>query len=169
VAGNTCRSIFVPVIVVAVGQSRLDEKVAQFVVNEIAKRQGVETAVLGLANMASANLAQAEAMILVVPEYNYGLPDVLKNMLDNSLPKQAGTVVGICDLSPGWFGGSRLLESLLPMMRKSGLIPLFWDENLSTGEEFFDTASGGRIDSFLDQLLWMATMLRQRREAFLLN
>ena len=35
VAGNTYRPIFVPVIVGAVGQSRLDEKVAQFVVNEI--------------------------------------------------------------------------------------------------------------------------------------
>lgn len=169
VVGNTSQPMFVPVIVGAVGQNRVAGEVAQIITQEIAKRKGVETALISFGDVASAKLKQVEAMILVVPEYNYGFPDVIKNLLADNLPEQTGRVAGICDLSPGWFGGARLLETLLPMMRKSGLIPMFWDENCSTGEEFFDTARGERIDSFLNQLLWMAMMLRQRREAFLSN
>ncbi|MGH7596893.1 MAG: NADPH-dependent FMN reductase [bacterium] len=162
--GNTSQPMFVSIIVGAVGKNRVAVEVAKFIAQEIAKRNGVETEMVDLGNLADAQLAQAEAMILVMPEYNYGFPDVLKNVLARNLPEHAGRVVGICDLSPGWFGGSRLFETLLPMMRKSGLIPIFWNENRSTGEEFFDTARGERIDSFLNELLWMAMMLRQRRK-----
>ncbi len=169
IAGNTSQPIFVPVIVGAVGRNRMAAEVAQFIARQLAQRNGVETAMIGADNLADAQLAQTEAMILVVPEHNYGFPDVLKNVLGRHLPEHTGRAVGICDLSPGWFGGSRLFETLLPMMRKSGLIPILWDENRSTGEAFFDTARGERIDSFLNQLLWMAMMLRQRREAFLPN
>ncbi|MCI0693780.1 NAD(P)H-dependent oxidoreductase [candidate division KSB1 bacterium] len=167
--GNTNQPMFVPVIVGAVGQNHVAGEVAQLIVQAIAKRNGVETKVVGLGNLASVKLVQADAMILIVPEYNYGYPDVLKTVLEKNLPERARTVVGICDLSPGWFGGSRLLETLLPVMRKSGLIPIFWDENRSTGEEFFEAACGERIDSFLKELLLMAAMLRQHREALLPN
>jgi hypothetical protein len=72
--------------------------------------------------------------------------------------------------APVGLGGSRLLETLLPMMRKSGLIQIFWDENRSNLKELFEAVRGERIDSFLKELLWMVTMLRQRREeAFLPN
>lgn len=176
ISGNTSRAIFVPVIVGAFGQSRAGEKVAHFIAQEIAKRNGVETGVIELADVASAKLAQAEVIILVVPEYNYGFPDVLKSVLESSLPEQTSRVVGICDLSPGWFGGSRLLEALLPMMRKSGLIPIFWDENCSKGKDFFeasgmlaDQALCRRLDNFMQNLLWMASSLRRRREIMLPN
>jgi NAD(P)H-dependent FMN reductase len=174
--GNTNQPMFVPLIVGAAGQNRMAVEVAQFIAQELAKRNGVETEMIGLGNLADAKLAQAEAMILVVPEYNYGLPDMLKKVLDNSLPKQTGRVVGICDLSPGWFGGSRLLESLLPMMRKSGLIPIFWDENLAQSEEFLGNSATPAeqiqrqlLDNFLRDLLWMAFALRQRRDNILSN
>jgi NAD(P)H-dependent FMN reductase len=176
ICGNTRQAIFVPVIVGAVGRNRIGEKVAQFIAQEIAERDGVETGIIELGEAASATLAQAEAIILVVPEYNYGFPDVLKKLLETSLPKQNSRIVGICDLSPGWFGGSRLLETLLPMMRKSGLIPLFWDENCCKGEGFFEASDAPidqtqckRLDNFLQDLLWMALSMRQRREKVLSN
>jgi hypothetical protein len=170
-AGNTSQPIFVPVIVSAAGQNHVAGEVAQVIAQEIAKRKGVETALISLGDLASVKLKQAEAVILVVPEYNYGFPEALKNLLAGSLLEQTGRVAGICDLSPGWFGGARLLETLLPMMRHCGLIPIFWDENRSKGEDFFG-ASGAwrqRLDNFLQDLLWMAVALRQRREHKLSN
>jgi hypothetical protein len=68
-------------------------------------------------------------------------------------------------------GGARLLETLLPMMRKTGLIPIFGDENFSKGENFSE-ASGAwrqRLDNFLQDLLWMVAALRQRLEQKLSN
>jgi len=65
----------------------------------------------------------------------------------------------------------KLLETLLPMMRKSGIMPIFWDENSARGEDIFDAAGQlknhvqcERVDNFLQELIWMAAMLRQRRE-----
>lgn len=170
-AGNTSQPIFVPVIVGAAGQNHVAAEVARVIAQEITKRKGVETALVSLVDLAGVKIKQAEAVILVVPEYNYGFPEVIKNLLASSLPEQSGRVAGICDLSPGWFGGTRLLETLLPMMRQSGLIPIFWNENFSKGENFFD-ASGAwrhRLDNFLQDLLWMAVSLRQRREYKLSN
>lgn len=174
--GNTSQPMFVPVIVGAVGHNRVADEVAQIIMQEIAKRKGVETALISPGEAVRAKLKQAEAMILVVPEYNYGFPEVIKNMLADNLPEQTGRVAGICDFSPGWFGGARLLEALLPMMRQSGLIPLFWNENCPKGENFFDPSGAPadparrkRLDNFLKDLLWMAVALRQRRENMLFN
>lgn len=175
-SGNKSRPLFVPIIVGAAGQNQLGAKVAQCVMAKLAQYAGVETRVLEAPTLSSATLQQADAMILVLPEYNYGFPNVLKNLLEKNLTDYAQRAVGICDLSPGWFGGSRLLEALLPLMRKSGLTPIFWDENSSNGDDMFDAAGQlkdhvqcERVDNFLQELMWMAAMLRQRRETVLVN
>jgi len=171
ITGNMSRPLFVPVIVGAAGQNRLGAQIAQCVIAKLAKRNGVEVKLLEAPTLSSAALQQADAMILVLPEYNYGFPNELKNLLEKNLTEYAHRAVGICDLSPGWFGGSRLLETLLPMMRKFGLTPLFWDENSSKDDDIFN-ASGQlkdhvqceRVDNFLQELMRMAAALRQRRE-----
>lgn len=178
--GNTSRLLFVPIIVGAAGQNRAGAQVAQCVMAKLAKHNGVESMLLEAQTLSSAAaktaLQQADAMILVIPEYNYGFPNELKNLLEKNLTEYAHRAVGICDLSPGWFGGARLLETLLPIMRKSGLTPIFWDENSAHGDDIFE-ASGQlkdhvqceRVDNFLQELMWMATVLRQRREVVLPN
>jgi len=174
--GNMSRPLFVPIIVSAAGQNRLGAKIAQCVMATLTKRNGVEVRLLEAQTLSRAALQQADAMIFVLPEYNYGFPNVLKNLLEENPTAYAHRAVGICDLSPGWFGGSRLLETLLPMMRKSGLAPIFWDENSAKGDEIFN-ASGQlkdhvqceRLDNFLHELMWMAAALRQRREISMPN
>jgi len=174
--GNMSRPLFVPIIVGAAGQNRLGAKIAQCVMAKLAKRVGVEVRLLEAQTLSRASLQQADAMIFVLPEYNYGFPNVLKNLLEENPTAYAHRAVGICDLSPGWFGGARLLETLLPLMRKFGLMPLFWDENSSKGDDIFDAAGQlkdhvqcDRVDNFLQELIWMAAMLRQRREISMPN
>jgi len=174
--GNMTRPLVVPIIVGASGQNRLGAQIAQCVMAKLAKHAGVEARLLEAPTLSRAALQQADAMILVIPEYNYGFPNELKNLLEKNLTEYAPRAVGICDLSPGWFGGSRLLETLLPLMRKSGLTPIFWDENSANGDDIFaasgqlkDHAQCERVDNFLQELMWMATALRQRREIALPN
>jgi hypothetical protein len=56
-------------------------------------------------------------------------------------------------------------------MRKLGLVTIFWDVNVSAAGKAFDsngqlldTALPRRADKMIDELLWMARVLRYGRE-----
>ena len=74
-------------------------------------------------------------------------------------------------VSAGPFGGTRVIQNLLPVMRELGLVTIFWDVNFSSVRKVF-TEDGGlldesyirRIDKFLKELIWKAKTLRHGRE-----
>ena len=119
----------------------------------------------------SEKVQRCDALILVVPEYNHGYPGLLKHALDMNLKEYIHKAVGICGVSAGPFGGSRVIENLLPVMRELGLVTIFEDVNFSNVKDVFD--EGGalkeekfvkRVNKFLDELIWMAKSLRHGRE-----
>src|SRR6187549_3184187 len=57
----------------------------------------------------------ADAYILVTPEYNGGYSPALKNLLDH-FPKQAHKAFGIVTASPGAMGGMRASQQLLMLV-----------------------------------------------------
>src|SRR2546421_3384926 len=74
-------------------------------------------------------------------------------------------------VAAGPFGGTRVIENLLPVMRELGLVTIFWDVNFSSVQKVFaadgkllDERYIGRIDKFLKELFWMAKTLRHGRE-----
>ncbi|MBV9209382.1 MAG: NADPH-dependent FMN reductase, partial [Acidobacteria bacterium] len=78
---------------------------------------------------------------------------------------------GVCGVSAGGFGGARMVQNLLPVLRELGLVTIFWDANFSNSYKLFD--AGGqlldqayvkRTDQFLKELIWMAKTLRHGRE-----
>jgi NAD(P)H-dependent FMN reductase len=106
-----------------------------------------------------------------VPEYNHGYPGLLKHALDMNLKEYIHKAVGICGVSAGPFGGSRVIENLLPVMRELGLVTIFEDVNFGTVRKLFDENGKlldegfvGRANKFLDELIWMARVLRHGRE-----
>ncbi|HJY81495.1 MAG TPA: NADPH-dependent FMN reductase, partial [Candidatus Binatia bacterium] len=119
----------------------------------------------------SALMMRADALVLVVPEYNHGYPGLLKHVLDTNLKEYIHKAVGICGVSAGGFGGTRVIQNLLPVMRELGLVTIFWDGNFSNVRNLFD-ATGKlldpvylkRTDKFLKELVWMAKVLRYGRE-----
>lgn len=113
-SGNKSRPLFVPVIVGAAGQHYPGAKVAQCVMAKLAQYAGVETKVLEATALSSAALQQADAIILVLPEYNYGFPNVLKNLLEKNLTAYAQRAVGICDLSPAGLAARACLKRCCP-------------------------------------------------------
>jgi NAD(P)H-dependent FMN reductase len=180
------RPLFIPVILGTVRKGRASEQVAKFVHGEVARREGVETELIDILDLSlpttdageaikdsrfSDTVARADALVLVVPEYNHGYPGMLKHALDTNLKEYIHKAVGICGVSAGGFGGTRVIESMLPVMRELGLVNIFWDGNFSGAQKLFD-ADGNlldqtyvkRIDKFLKELIWMAKVLRYGRE-----
>lgn len=180
------RALFIPVILGTARQGRASEHVARFVFDEVRKREGVETELIDIRSLPfpvtdageavkdtafSAQMSRADAIVLVVPEYNHGYPGLLKHALDTNLKEYIHKAVGICGVSAGGFGGTRVIENLLPVMRELGLVTIFWDGNFSGAQKLFDTSGKlldeayvGRIDKFLKELIWMAKVLRYGRE-----
>jgi len=183
---NNARLLYIPVILGTPRRGRFSAHVARFVASELGKRDGVETELIDICLLGvpidgagediklpefSAAAARADALILVVPEYNHGYPGLLKHVLDTNLKEYIHKAVGICGVSAGGFGGTRVIQNLLPVMRELGLITIFWDGNFSNVQSLFD-AEGTlldssyvrRIDKFLKELIWMARVLRYGRE-----
>ena len=114
---------------------------------------------------------KADGLIIVAPEYNHGYPGMLKHLIDTNLKEYIHKAVGICGVSSGSFGGTRVIENLLPVMREVGLVTIFWDMNFSKAGQLFDSdgkildnAYYRRFDKFINELIWMAKTLRYGRE-----
>lgn len=183
---NPPRSLFIPVILGTVRSGRMSEHAARFVTSEIGKRIGVETELIDIAKMQlptndageaiknpefASKMERADALVIVSPEYNHGYSGLLKHVLDSCLKEYIHKAVGIVGVSAGPFGGSRVIQNLLPVMRELGLVTIFWDVNFSSVQGVFspegpllDQSYVHRIDKFLKELIWMARTLRCGRE-----
>jgi len=181
------RPLFIPVILGTTRQGRMSEHVARFVFGELSKRKNVESELIDIRDLSfptsdagegikdskfSETVARADALLLVVPEYNHGYPGLLKHALDTNLKEYIHKAVGICGVSAGPFGGTRVIENLLPVMRELGLVTIFWDGNFSSVQKVFDdsgtlldAAYVRRLDKFFKELIWMAKVLRHGRES----
>jgi NAD(P)H-dependent FMN reductase len=185
---DTSRSLFIPVILGTARQGRRSEHAAKLVFEQTKGRAGIETELIDVRNLPmrlddageemkdpvfSATVERCDGLILVVPEYNHGYPGLLKQALDMNLKEYIHKAVGICGVSAGPFGGSRVIENLLPVMRELGLVTIFEDVNFGTVRKVFDENGKlleegfvGRVNKFLDELIWMSRVLRHGRENF---
>lgn len=183
---NEERPIFIPVILGTTRKGRASENVARFVHTELSKHEGVETLLVDIRDIQlptddageaikqsgfSDTVQRADGLLIVTPEYNHGYPGMLKHLLDTNLKEYIHKAVGICGVSAGGFGGTRVIENLLPVMRELGLVTIFWDGNFSGAQKLFDQDGKlldqsyvKRIDKFLKELIWMSKVLRYGRE-----
>jgi len=182
------RPVFLPVVIGTPRQGRLTEPAAKFVFGEVSKRSDIETELIDIRKIPirmddageslknsefSATVARADGLILVAPEYNHSFPGLLKHVLDTNLEEYVHKAVGVCGVSAGPFGGARMIESLLPVLRELGLVTIFWDVYFGTAGKLFDSATGKitdpaysrRVEKFLNELVWMARALRHARES----
>ena len=179
-------ALFIPVILGTPRQGRFSEHVARFVTGQIARFPGVATELVDVRDVPipvtgageqvkdpafSALCMRADAFILVAPEYNHGYPGLLKHVLDTNLKEYIHKAVGICGVSAGAFGGTRVIQNMLPVMRELGLVTIFWDGNFSNVQKLFDDNGAildpsyvRRIEKFARELIWMARVLRYGRQ-----
>ncbi len=115
-------------------------------------------------------IIKADGLVIVTPEYNHGYPGSLKSVLDLLLREYVHKAVAFVGVSSGPWGGARVIEACVPMVRELGLAVTFTDLNFpSVANKFdeqgnlLDEAYDKRAQGFLDELVWMATVLRWGR------
>ena len=146
------RSLFIPVILGTTRQGRMSLHVSRLITQEVARQNGIETELIDIATVSlptgdageaikeagfSGKMNRADGLVIVAPEYNHGYSGLLKHVLDSCLKEYIHKAVGIVGVSAGPFGGTRVIQNLLPVMREIGLVTIFWDVNFSSVQKVF--------------------------------
>jgi NAD(P)H-dependent FMN reductase len=190
-SSSEAHPLFIPVILGTTRKGRMSAYAAQFVLGELQKRSGVTTELIDIAQLKipvddagettkdprfAAAMERADAIVIVSPEYNHSFPGLLKHVLDSCLKEYIHKAAGIVGVSAGVFGGARAIENFQPVLRELGLVSIFWDVNFGTIGKVFDRdgrlldqAYVRRTEKFLDELIWMAKVLRYGREKISVN
>ncbi|MDQ3414131.1 MAG: NAD(P)H-dependent oxidoreductase, partial [Verrucomicrobiota bacterium] len=98
-------------------------------------------------------------------------PGLLKHVLDTNLEEYIHKAAGVCGVSAGPFGGARMIQSLLPVLRELGLVAISTDAYFGSVGKLFDSsgritepAYERRLGKFFDEMVWMSRALRYGRE-----
>jgi NAD(P)H-dependent FMN reductase len=183
---DSSRPLSIPVILGTTRRGRMSAHVAQIVMQQLATYSRVETEIIDITDYAhntgdageaikdpmfSAKMMRADALVIVAPEYNHGYPGLLKHVLDSCLMEYIHKAAGVVGVSAGQFGGTRVIQNLIPVLRELGLVTIFWDVNFSNVQQVFDPhgklldeSYRRRLDKFFKELIWMARTLRHGRE-----
>ena len=180
--------LFLPVLLGTNRKNRQSENVAGWVFGKMREREEIEAELFDVRDF---NLPQdhygqeikdnfpewrdamirADGLVIVTPEYNHGYPGILKSVLDLLLKEYIHKPVAFVGVSAQVWGGTRVIEACLPMVRELGLVPTFTDLNFPRVQNLFDEngvlldpAYENRAADFLDELIWMSRTLRWGRE-----
>jgi len=160
---------------------------ARWLIGEMQKRPEIQTRLFDVAEFALPHddygqeikeqfpewrdaIIQADGLVIVTPEYNHGYPGTLKAVLDLLLREYVHKAVAFVGVSAGPWGGTRVIEAMLPTVRELGLAVTFTDLNFPKVETVFndqgkllDSAFEKRAAGFLDELVWMSRVLKWGR------
>lgn len=188
----------VKVILGSTRQNRFSDKSGVWIVEEAKKKEGVDVELLDLRDYPfpfyneptspamvkdgaypndivrkwAAKIREADAFIVIAPEYNHGIPGVLKNALDSVYAEWNNKPIGF--VAHGSVGGARSVEQLrgvvvelqMAPIRNAVHIPQPWnllDENGNLKDGALDPFKKS-AGAFLDQLIWWAKALKTARE-----
>jgi NAD(P)H-dependent FMN reductase len=101
----------------------------------------------------------------VTPEYNNGIPGVVKNAIDYLGPSELKRKpVGIVTVSAGGFGGILCLQQLRQCTMSLGAIPVPASLPVSKVNDFEpDAAFDKRAQAFIDELLWLTSAITAKK------
>lgn len=182
--------IYLPLLMGTVRAERRSEWVARAVLERLRAREGVETRLFDPRELPFGNLvhrewemperppvvdefvremARADGFLIVSPEYNYGYPGTLKNMLDavyDEWNRKPFAIVGVGGIS----GGLRMIEHLRPVIAGLGAISVphsvpvqFVGKTWGPDGPTDGVDWGPRFDKLLDELTWYARALQAAR------
>lgn len=108
---------------------------------------------------------EADAFILVTPEYNGSYSPAMKNLLDH-FPKQLHKPFGIVTASPGAMGGMRASQQLLLLVpalfgiaSPNMLITPAVDKKFSPDGDLLDESFQNAVHTFITEFLWLSEKL----------
>ena len=180
--------LFIPLILGTPRKNRESENVARWVFAQMQAREDIDSQFFDVCDFDLPRgeygteiasefpewrdaITKADGLVIVTPEYNHGYPGSLKSVLDLLLKEYIHKAVAFVGVSAGPWGGTRVIEACVPMVRELGLAVTFSDLNFPAVKTKFDehgnlldTAYERRVVGFLDELVWMARALKWGRE-----
>lgn len=104
-------------------------------------------------------ISEGDAFIIVVPEYNYGYPGVLKNALDSLYKEWNDKPVAFVGYSGGPAGGANAIAQLRQVAKGFKMIPVEGDILIPSAWKAFDTKGKlahqdieNELNTMIDQL-----------------
>lgn len=111
----------------------------------------------------------ADAYILVTPEYNGSYSPALKNLLDH-FPKRHHKPFGIVTASPGAMGGMRASQQLLQLVpalfgiaSPYMLITPAVDKKFSPDGDLLDEGFQNAVNNFIAEFLWLSEKIVEEK------
>lgn len=180
--------VFLPILLGTNRKDRRSEDVARWVFSKMEERADIETQFFDVRDFVLPQddygtglgeqfpewrdaIIRADGLVLVTPEYNHGYPGTMKSVLDLLLKEYIHKAVALVGVSAGVWGGTRVIEACVPMVRELGLAVTFSDLNFPQVQNKFDEdgnltddAYVKRVEGFLDELVWMSRTLKWGRE-----
>ena len=182
------QKLLIPILLGTPRKNRESEHVARWVYSKMFERDEIETRLFDVRDFQIPTdhygqeikdrfpewrdaIIRADGLVIVTPEYNHGYPGALKSVLDLLLREYVHKAVAFVGVSAGPWGGTRVIEACVPMVRELGLAVTFSDLNFpgvaskfNESGQLLDDAYEKRVKDFLDELVWMATTLRWGRQ-----
>jgi len=179
--------LLLPVLLGTNRKERNSVHPAKWLVGEMEKRAEIETRLFDVRDFALPQddygqglkdlfpewrdtIIKADGLVIVTPEYNHGYPGSLKAVLDLLLREYIHKAVAFVSVSAGPWGGTRVIEAMVPMVRELGLAVTFSDLNFPKVQNTFDAegklldpAAEKRAKDFLDELVWLSSTLKWGR------
>ena len=178
--------MYIPIILGTARQGRQSEKAAQFMLLK-AREADLESEIIDVrdyrleatdnteisqpAQKLAEKARRADGFIIVSPEYNHGYPGELKMLLDMLFSQYAHKPVGICGVSSGAWGGTRMVEQLRQVCLAFHMVPTGQAVHFPKVQELFDEAGllkgrsqHGQAKRLLEELIWYARALKTARE-----
>ena len=117
----------------------------------------------------SQSISKSDGLIIVTPEHNGSYSGALKNTLDYFHGEFSKKVIGAVAVSTGKLGGIRAAMELQKLILVLGgyALPRFMTtpevQNVFKDGKLVDEAYGKRMDSFLDDFLWLTEAVKNQK------
>ncbi|MDP9416394.1 MAG: NAD(P)H-dependent oxidoreductase [Actinomycetota bacterium] len=164
------------VVVGSTREGRFGPTVASWFADQTAQRDDMTVDLLDLAHVDLADgtfaaaIGAADAIVVVVPEYNHSFPGPLKTAIDSVSAEWFAKAVAFVSYG-GISGGLRAVEALrlvfaelhVVTIRDTVSFALAWEQFDGQGEPKERAAVGAAATRMLNQLAWWASTLRAGR------
>lgn len=184
---STMDTFNIPVVLGTARLGRFSEHVARFVHQKLAEHDDIDSKLVDVRDHSytttippwgedGANekktqwkeiVENADALVIVTPEYNHGYPGELKLLLDSLYDEYEKKPVALCGVSAGGLGGARVVEHIKQVLIEFKMIPVRNAVYFSNVKDLFtesgtikDASYGERIDGMLKELLWYTQTLK---------
>ena len=165
------------VILGSVREGRFVTTVGDWFVRQVERRDDVKLDVIDLAEPDAGGagfgerIDAADAVVIVVPEYNHSFPGALKTAIDSLKPQWRAKPIGFV-LYGGRGGGLRAVEQLrlvftelhATTVRETVSFHDAWQAFAPDGEPVQADEATRAATALMDQLAWWALALRRARE-----